>query len=182
MVLLDDGNILEIQLEYGVNRLFTIENYTSSLKKGLEEHSDDLIRNIKETIQFNYYKGIDLLDFTAFVQGFGMSIVMYSMDGGASEVFYEGSDSSIFSGSHDLIEDIEYYDGKSDEFWEFYDQNGEELSKIETEAIVEWFAACWNKAGGTSVKMPAYFSFHDYDPCFDLHNSKWITDGDKWFD
>lgn len=165
-----------------MNRLFTIENYTSSLKKGLEEHSDNLIRNIKETIHFNYYKGIDLLDFTAFVQGFGMSIIMYSMDGGASEVFYEGSDSSIFSGSHDLIEDIEYYDGKSDEFWEFYDQNGEELSKIETEAIVEWFAACWNKAGGTSVKMPTYFSFHDYDPCFDLHNSKWITDGDKWFD
>ncbi|HEK9100053.1 TPA: hypothetical protein SUB30_001331 [Bacillus pseudomycoides] len=161
------------------------QDYTSSLKKGLQKNSNDLIQNIKETLHFNYYKGIDLLDFIAFVQSFEMSIVMYSMDGGASEVFYEGNDSSIFSGSYDLIDDVEYYkfpDGKSDEFWEFYEQNDEVISEIETKAIVEWFAACWNKAGGTSVKLLSYFSFHDYDQCFDLHNNKWITDGDKWFD
>ncbi|MED1270295.1 hypothetical protein P4U03_27810 [Bacillus mycoides] len=165
--------------------MFTIENYTNSLKKGLEEKSDDLIRNIKETLQFNYYEGIDILDFTVFVQSFEMSVVMFSMDRGANEVFYEGKDSSVFSGSHDLIDDVEYYkfhDDEADEFWEFYEENDEALSEIETKAIVEWFAMCWNKAGGTSVKLPSYFSFHDYDECFDLHNSKWISDGDKWFD
>lgn len=76
--------------------MFTIENYTNSLKKGLEEKSDDLIRNIKETLQFNYYEGIDILDFTAFVQSFEMSVVMFSMDRGANEVFCEGKDSSVF--------------------------------------------------------------------------------------
>ncbi|MBJ8105343.1 MULTISPECIES: hypothetical protein [Bacillus cereus group] len=165
--------------------MFTIENYTNSLKKGLEEKSIDLIRNIRETLRFNYYEGIDIIDFTAFVQSFEMSIVMFSMDRGANEVFYEGMDSGVFSGSHDLIDDVEYYkfhDEESDEFWEFYEENDGELSEIEKKAIVEWFAMCWNKAGGTSVKLPSYFSFHDYDECFDLHNNRWISDGGKWFD
>ncbi|OZI10604.1 hypothetical protein CEW92_16035 [Bacillaceae bacterium SAS-127] len=165
--------------------MFTTEKYIRSLQEELQKSSDQLIQQIKETLDFNYDSEIDLLDFTAFAQSFELSIVMFSMDGNANEVFYEGDDRSIFAGSHDLLEDIEYYyvpDDKKDEFWEFYEQNDEELSKMETQAIVEWFVACWNKADGESVKLPAYFSFHDYDPCFDLHQNKWISDGDKWFE
>lgn len=171
-------------MEYGVNKLFTIESYTNSLKEGLQQHSDQLIANIKETTKLHYYNKIDLLDFTAFVQSYALSITMFSMDRDASEVFYQGEDSSVFGGSYDLLDEIEYYDipdEKEDEFWEFYDQNDEVLANIETKAIVEWFADCWNKADGKIVKLPVYFSFHDYDECFDLHKNEWISDGDKWF-
>ncbi|MEH3073249.1 hypothetical protein PF047_19525 [Bacillus mobilis] len=140
--------------------LFTIENYKNSLIKGLETKSSDLIARLKATTQFTYYKEIDLLDFTAFVQSFELSIVMFSMDGDANEVYYEGTD----------------------EFWDFYEKNDEKLSEIEMKVIVEWFATCWNKAGGMNVELPSYFSFHDYDECYDLHNGKWISDGDRWFD
>ncbi|GAB6612441.1 MULTISPECIES: hypothetical protein [Bacillus] len=140
--------------------MFTIENYKNSLIKGLETKSSDLIARLKATTQFTYYKEIDLLDFTAFVQSFELSIVMFSMDGDANEVYYEGTD----------------------EFWDFYEKNDEKLSEIEMKVIVEWFATCWNKAGGMNVELPSYFSFHDYDECYDLHNGKWISDGDRWFD
>ncbi|MGI8382466.1 hypothetical protein ACR0S4_28260 [Priestia megaterium] len=56
------------------------------------------------------------------------------------------------------------------------------LFEVETKTIVEWFADCWNKADGKSITSPANFSFHDYDPCYDLHKDKWISDGDKWND
>ena len=44
--------------------LFTIENYRNSLIKGLEAKSSDLIERLKATTHLNYYKEIDLLDFT----------------------------------------------------------------------------------------------------------------------
>ncbi|PDZ02200.1 hypothetical protein COE20_12375 [Bacillus cereus] len=165
--------------------MFTIENYKNSLIKGLETKSSDLIARLKATTQFTYYKEIDLLDFTAFVQSFELSIVMFSMDGDANEVFYEGTDEGIFSGSYNVMDDVTYYtfsDEESDEFWDFYEKNDEKLSEIEMKVIVEWFATCWNKAGGKNVTLLSYFSFHDYDECYDLHNGKWISDGDKWFD
>jgi len=56
------------------------------------------------------------------------------------------------------------------------------LFEVEKKTIVEWFVDCWNKADGKSITSPANFSFHDYNPCYDLHKDKWITDGDKWDD
>jgi hypothetical protein len=166
-----------------VNKVFTIEKYNSSLKENLQIYSDKLIRNIRETLNYNYFNGIDLLDFSIFTQPFDLSIMMFSMDREANEVFYEGKDSSIFAGSHEILGDIEYYnlpDDKSDEFWEFYEKNDEVISKAEQEAIEEWFVACWNKADGQSIKLPAYFCFHDDDKSFDLHKNKWISDEEKW--
>ncbi|HDR7516295.1 hypothetical protein AB1I92_10765 [Bacillus mobilis] len=165
--------------------MFTIENYKNSLIKELEAKSSDLIGKLKATTQFNYYNEIDLLDFTAFVQSFELSIVMFSMDGDANEVFYEGTEEGIFSGSYNVMDDVTYYtfsDEESDEFWDFYEKNDEKLSEIEMKVIVEWFATCWNKAGGMYAELPSYFSFHDYDECYDLHNGKWISDSDRWFD
>ncbi|MGR5860916.1 hypothetical protein ACT7CY_08940 [Bacillus pacificus] len=70
--------------------MFTIENYKNSLIKGLEAKSSDLIERFKVTTQLNYYKEIDLLDFTVFVHSLELSIVMFSMDGEANEVFMKG--------------------------------------------------------------------------------------------
>jgi hypothetical protein len=167
----------------GGNKLFTPENYISTLKANLDKNSEKLIRNIGEILNLNYYKGIDLLDFSAFIQPFDLSIMMYSMDNEANEVFYEGNDSRIFAGSQELLEDIEYFtlpDDKSDEFWEFYEQNDKIISNAEEQTIVEWFVDCWKKAEGKSIKLPVYFSFHDDIKSFDLIKNKWVTDDEKW--
>ncbi|MED0665099.1 hypothetical protein P4T04_02040 [Bacillus badius] len=165
--------------------LFTIEKYSHTVKGSLQRSSEELIQQIRKTLDFNYYDQIDLLDYTAFIQPYEISIVMYSMDRNANEVFYQGSESNIFAGSYDLIEDVEYFnllDDQEGEFWAFYEQHEEEISKIETQIMVDWFKDCWKRAGGERVKLQSYFSFHDYDHCFDLQNNQWITDGDKWLD
>lgn len=166
-------------------QLFTTHNYISTLKENLHRNTDKLIHQIRKTISFNYFEAVDLLDYTAFIQPHEISIIMYSMDRTANEVFYQGEDSTIFAGSYDVIEDIEYFNVREDLlklFWEFYERNDEFIKKEETQIFVEWFKDCWQQAGGKDHPLPAYFSFHDYDNCFDLHKNKWISDGDKWFD
>lgn len=165
--------------------MFTVEKYIESLKENLHENSDILVQNIREILSFQYYKEIELLDFEVFIQPFVLSIRMFSMDKEANEVFYEGTDENIFSGSHQLINDIEYYnlpENKSDDFWEFYEQNDETISRAEKQTIIEWFINCWNKANGKSVKLPAYLVFHDDIESYDLIANKWVPDEEKWSD
>ncbi|MFP3415711.1 hypothetical protein SB773_30140, partial [Bacillus sp. SIMBA_074] len=68
--------------------MFTTENYISTLKINLEKNSVNLIKNIKEILDLNYYNEIEILDFTVFIQPFELSIMMFSMDKEANEVFY----------------------------------------------------------------------------------------------
>ncbi|WP_375166118.1 hypothetical protein [Bacillus toyonensis] len=56
-----------------------------------------MIRITIETIQFNFNKWVNILDFTAFVQPFEMSIVIFSTDREANEVFYEVDDFLVTS-------------------------------------------------------------------------------------
>ncbi|MGE7667144.1 hypothetical protein ACQKMN_15665 [Ureibacillus composti] len=163
--------------------MFTTETYINSLKENLQKNADKLIGNIKETINFNYFNEIDLLDFCVYIQPFELAVMMFSMDREANEVFYEGDDNSIFAGSYELLGDIVYYnlsDDESDDFWEFYEQNDEVLSNAETQAVMEWFITCWDRAKGKNLKLPAYFCFHDDVKSFDLHKNKWISDEEKW--
>lgn len=109
-------------MKHEVNELFTKDTYISSVKENLETNSERLIQNIREILRFNYYSKIELLDFMIFIGSFDLSIMMFSMNREASEVFYEGNDSSLFAGSHELLERISYYNlsyDKSDEFWGF---------------------------------------------------------------
>jgi hypothetical protein len=165
------------------NTMFTIDDYISSLKESLQKNEHVLIANIKEIQTFHYYEGIDLLDFEIFMQPFDLSIMMFSMDDEANEVFYEGNDRKIFSGSHPLFDETQYYNlpaENSDAFWEFYEQNEESISAAEEETIVRWFVSCWNKAGGKSFELPVYLDFHDDIKSFDLHKNKWIDSEEKW--
>ena len=47
------------------------------------------------------------------------------------------------------------------------------ISNLETQVFGEWFKDFWKQAGGDNAKVHSYFSFHDYDNCFDLQNNKW---------
>ncbi|WP_046173468.1 hypothetical protein [Domibacillus indicus] len=163
--------------------MITIEAYTEAVRDHLKKHSECLIDEIKKTLQFPFDEKVELVDFTAFVQPYELSITMFSMERSGNEVFPEEG-SGLFAGSCEVLEDAEYYcvpDEDRDEFEAFSEQNSEALSKIETEEVTAWFASCWNEAGGSRTRLPAYFSFHDCDPCFDLHKGKWISDGDKWY-
>lgn len=161
----------------------TKETYITSLKENLQKNSPKLVEKIKKILAFHYYNEVDLVDFTFYTSPFEYSIKMFSMDRESNEVLYNGNDHRIFAGSYELMKDIEYYDipeGNSHKFWRFYEQNAEELSKDATQAFKEWFVACWNKANGSTLTLPAYICFEENDKSFDLQTNKWVSYEEKW--
>lgn len=142
-----------------------------------------MIEKLKEVQTYNFYSEVELLDFVAERNDFDLSITMFSMDKSANEVFYEGKDSNIFSGSVGIVEDIPFsivLGNEIDGFWNFYEQNDEELDTLEKQAITNWFAECWEKSNGQAIELPSYFCFHDEYESFDLKKSELISDDEKW--
>ncbi|MGE7767533.1 hypothetical protein [Peribacillus sp. NPDC096540] len=171
-----------------VKSLYTVDSYMKSVEENLEARSETLIKNIQKLHNYTIYSKVELLDFVAFVDdpsGFDLSITMFSMDRQANEVFYEGTDSTIFAGSLGIIENVKYthlLGNQTDDFWEFYEKNEEELNLAEKQAFATWVADCWKKADGQAITLSAYFSIHDDYESFDLNNKEWVTDEEKWTD
>ena len=116
--------------EYGGESVFTIDNYTNTIKNNLELNSDKLIEKLTEIYSLNFYSEIELLDFSVFMEPtrYELSIIMYSMNRDANEVFYEGDDSKVFANSMYVLEDIVYYQESTDQrdkFLGFYEKNAE---------------------------------------------------------
>jgi len=176
---------LYYQLRIEAILVFTVKSYSQSLKSNLENHSQILIEKLKEIQTFTFSTEIDLIDFTAFIEptNFELSITMFSMDEDANEVFDEGTDSTVFAGSVDILEDVIYHqvpETQEDTFDDFYEENGEELEEVEKQIFANWFSACWKKANGQAFSLPAYFCTHDDDSSFDLQKNVWIPDEEKW--
>lgn len=171
--------------DYGGESMLTIDNYTNTIKNNLELNSYKLIEKLTEIHSLNFYSEVKLLDFSASLEPtrYELSIIMYSMDKEANEVFYEGDDSKVFADSINVLEDIVYYQeltDQSDMFLEFYEQNEDEIIIAEQEVIKNWFVECWKKVNGKEVKLPSYLSFHDEYKSYDLMNNKWIIEDEMW--
>lgn len=165
--------------------MFSTENYICSIKSNLETHTDVLVTNLKNVFAYNFFTGIDLLDFEVFIEPtrFEISIRMFSMNKEASEVFYEGDDQSIFAGSVEVLPEVEYYqlkDSLLSNFFDFYEKNEELLVLQEEKVFTDWFSQCWKKAGGDRFSLPSYFVFHDDYKSFILKNNQWVDDEEKW--
>ena len=171
--------------DYGGESMLTIDNYTNTIKNNLELNSYKLIEKLTEIHSLNFYSEVKLLDFSASLEPtrYELSIIMYSLDKEANEVFYEGDDSKVFADSINVLEDIVYYQeltDQSDMFLEFYEQNEDEIIIAEQEVIKNWFVECWKKVNGKEVKLPSYLSFHDEYKSYDLMNNKWIIEDEMW--
>lgn len=165
--------------------MFTVEDYIRSIKANLEGKSDLVVENLKKIFTYNFYSEISLLDFSAYIEPtrFEVSITMFSVDNEANEIFFEGTDPSVFAGSTTVITDIAYYqanDVQLDDFFDFYEQNEETLVPEEQQIFADWFHQCWKTAAGASVGLPSYFVFHDEYRSYDLKNGQWIDDDEKW--
>lgn len=91
--------------------MFTVENYIDSIEIHLEKQSDLVVDQLKKIFSYPFSKDIEVLDFTAFIEPtrFELSVIMFSMDKEANEVFNEGNDSTVFAGSEDVLQEVEYY-------------------------------------------------------------------------
>lgn len=171
--------------ELGGESVFTIDNYTNTIKSNLELNSDKLIGKLTEIYSLNFYSEVELLDFSAFIEPtrYELSIIMYSMNRDANEVFYEGDDSKVFASSINVLDNVIYYQEPTDQrdkFLKFYERNVEEIAIAEQEVVKNWFLDCWIKANGTEFKLPSYLTFHDEDKSYDLKNNKWISENEIW--
>lgn len=165
--------------------MFTVDQYIKSIQLNLNRHSNVLVEKLKNIFAYHFSTEIHLLDYAAFIEPtrFELSIMMFSMDEEGNEVFYEEADPTVFSGSIEVLPEIEYYalaDKLLDSFFDFYEQNEEELAQKEQEVFSLWFKDCWKQAGGQAFNLPTYFGLHDDDQSFDLKNNRWMDDDEKW--
>ena len=171
--------------ENGSKSMFTIDNYTNTIKNNLELNSDKLIEKLVEIKSLKFYSEVELLDFSSSIEPTRneLSIVMFSMDKEANEVFYESDDTTMFADSMNVVEDVVYYEEQTDqkdEFIGFYEQNEGEIVSAEQEVVKNWFVDCWEKANGQDFKLPSYLSFHDEYKSYDLKKNKWISEDEMW--
>lgn len=165
--------------------MFSIDNYTASIQINLEKNTSTLVKELQKIVSYKFDDAVDLVDFSVFADPtrFELSIMMFSMDKNANEVFGEDITPSNFAGSVEVLASTSYYqlqDNQQDIFWDFYEQNDEELASKEQQIFTEWFVECWDKAGGKEINLPAYFGFHDETSSYDLQNAKFVEDEEKW--
>ncbi|MFS0576040.1 hypothetical protein AB1K83_10410 [Sporosarcina sp. 179-K 3D1 HS] len=161
----------------------TPTTYIQTVKKHLLQHSETLTERIREVVSFSYSKKVDLLDFQVFLQPFEQSIMLFTMDRKANEVFMKGEQPGVFAGSHELLGNAVYYKMATesmDAFYEFYEQHDTELEEAEQRVVTEWFVDCWIKAEGNRLALPVYFDFHDSTASFDMHRKVWVKEEEKW--
>lgn len=165
--------------------MFTIESYSASIQANLEKNKAALVEQLQKVLSYQFDPAVDLLDYTAFIEPtrFELSIRMFSIDKDANEVFGDNVSLINFAGSAELVSDVSYFhlqEEQSDNFDDFYEQNDEELANKEQQIFTEWFAQCWEKAGGNAFNLPSYFGFHDETNSYDLQNARFVEDEDKW--
>lgn len=165
--------------------MFSIDNYIASIQINLEKNTSTLVKELQKIVSHKFDDAVDLVDFSVFADPtrFELSIMMFSMDKNANEVFGEDITPNNFAGSVEVLASTSYYqlqDTQQDIFWDFYEQNDEELASKEQQIFTEWFVECWDKAGGKEINLPAYFGFHDETSSYDLQNAKLVEDEEKW--
>ncbi|OCS84635.1 hypothetical protein [Caryophanon tenue] len=165
--------------------MFSTENYIASLQNNLHKSTPILTKKLKEIVSYTFDETVELVDFSAFTDPtrFELSIMMFSMDTDANEVFGENITPHSFAGSIDVLTSTPYYyllDNQQESFWDFYEQNDEELANKEQQVFTEWFADCWMKAGGKHFILPVYFGFHDETSSYDLQTAKFVDDEERW--
>lgn len=165
--------------------MFAVDTYISSIQFNLEKQSDLLVGNLKKILSYNFCSETSLLDFSAFLEPtrFELSIMMFSMDKDGNEVFYEGNDITVFAGSVEILPDVEYHqltDNLLNDFFDFYEENEDEIFTKEQHTFTSWFRDCWEKAGGQTLHLPSFFVFHDDYKSLNLKSDQWIDDEEKW--
>lgn len=165
--------------------MFTVDEYIASIQAHLEKHSNVLMDKLTEVVSYNFSPAIELLDFSAFIDSprFEISIMLFSMNRDANEVFADDNETAVFAGSVNVLQDAPYYqldDKLRDEFFDFYEQDVEQITEKEQKVFMTWFSNCWDQADGQACPLPVYFGLHDETRSYDLMKKEIVEDDEKW--
>ena len=109
--------------------------------------------------------------------------MLFSMNRDANEVFADDNEPTVFAGSVNGLQDAPYYQLNNklrDDFFDFYEQQAEQITKEEQKVFMTWFSNCWAQADGQACPLPAYFGLHDEMRSYDLMKKAIAEDEEKW--
>ncbi len=144
----------------------------------LEKVTGSLTPVLKQLIEYNYPQEVEILAFEIFVDGFssGFPVRVFFMDKFNSEhfIYINGKAEYPSPVDPDLLS-IEYvYPYELEE--KYIDDEGNtewDPWNAASEVLIEWFAKCWQVAGGEQFKLKATIALHDSGSAFNLIGNKW---------
>jgi hypothetical protein len=151
--------------------------FRSEVRKHLEPLAKNLVPLLSQLIRHKYPKEVEALVFEVFSDGFtsGFPARVFFMDGENSEFFiYENGEAQYPSPIDPDLLDIEQV--YPDELEERFSSQDEDLDTFTLAGLelIDWFAKCWNQAGGNEFPRTALITIHDDTEVLDLKTGVWI--------
>jgi hypothetical protein len=158
--------------------VYDANSYKQWIRPFLERLSPALESQLQTIFSSRFHPHVVLLETQVFPDGLreGVPLRMFLIDAHNSEAFHH--DPTYFlPTSIGLLEEIEEVIPQSEaERQKLYEEAGVETVEVETITLIEWFVACWIRAGGQHFTLPAYLCRHDDRESFDLKQMKWVAD------
>ena len=153
--------------EFELNQLRKITSFLEATEKRMVEDLNAIINGDYGLHKNHTKEEIKFFDFELNVDGYVINF--YPMD---SEYAQSGHKQLLPEYPNGFIYDKDFkvyaedFDDDDDRMDTYYEQ-------LEKKAL-DWFNACWKKAGGLNVKDNYRVTVHDSDKWFDLKRQKWI--------
>jgi hypothetical protein len=152
------------------------QQFQQEVRNHLDQLTDQLVPILKQLIEYPYVPEVKSLDFEIFCDGFteGFPVRAFFMDEDNCEhfIYVEGQAQYPCPINPGLLDIPHVY---PDELEERYSQQDEDLDTFTAagEALIPWFAECWQQAGGLSFPRQAQIMLHDDIEAFDLVHQVW---------
>ncbi len=152
-------------------------------RAGVVEHlkplTAELVPVLRRLIEYPYPPEVANLDFEVFCDGFtdGFPVRVFFMDAHNGELFvYRGSQAEYPCDVNPELLKVEHVYPR--EFAAAFKEEDDTLDTftLAGDALIPWFAECWEAAGGRRFNRGAQIGLHDEFRRFDLVRMKWVKD------
>ena len=143
----------------------------------LEPHREALISQLRALTTHSYPVEVETVHFEVFAGIFdGFPVRAFFLDSGNTEFFvYEDGearypcpvDPGLIATSPLLL--------PSEEDQLFQQDPELDYCTVTAEAVIPWFAGCWEAAGGSSFPRSATIGIHDDGRVLDLRSGQWLS-------
>ena len=153
---------------------FLVERYFDKLRA-------PMIAELQAIMQRAYHPDVALLDFeVSYPYGVGadLGVKLYTLGRDGWLVCAEDGGQG-FSGSQALLPDVNPVvptDAMTPERFQALNDALEDTYEVTGKYLIDWFADCWQAAGGQASKLPAFVGFADDEESLDLKRQKWVED------
>lgn len=140
-----------------------------------------MIAELQAIMQRPYHPDVALLDFeVSYPYGVGadLGVKLYTLGRDGWLVCAEDGGQG-FSGSQALLPDVNPVvptDAMTPERFQALNDALEDTYEVTGKYLIDWFADCWQAAGGADAKLPAFVGFADDEESLDLKRQKWVED------